>query len=158
MIHSKGLPSELESVVRDLWALRLQLVKAKIGGVPTSDGEVTVYSSQVEDLEYGNETAPENERRGSKGRDGKGMPALIDTLAICYLGMVLLRVPISIGDLHRLARHTRLCWPLLTGRFRWTALEEIPYIRAIRLVPRAMRSKLLPYYIGALDPRVCGSL
>lgn len=145
-------------MIRDLWALRLQLVKAKIGGVPDSDREPTVYSSQVEGVESGNETAQGMERKGSKGRDGKGMPALIDTLAICYLGMVLLRVPISIGDLHRLARHTWLCWLLLTGRFRWVTLEEIPYIRAIRLLPRGMRSRLLPHYIGALDPRVRGPL
>lgn len=108
LIHSKGLPPEIESVIRDLWALRLQLVKTRIGGVPDSDGETTVYSSQVEGVESGNETAQGDESRRSKSRNGNGMPALIDTLALCYLGMVLLRVPISMGDLHRLVRQTWL--------------------------------------------------
>lgn len=32
---------------------------------------------------------------------GKAMPTLIETLGLLYLGLVLLRLPISMGEIHR---------------------------------------------------------
>ena len=96
MIHTTGLPAELETVVKDLWSLRLQLLKSKTGA--TSD-EDTVFSSQPQ-----SETETEDKHDGV-GREwkvgGKDMPTLTETLGLCYLGMILLRLPISIGELHR---------------------------------------------------------
>ena len=83
-------------MVKDLWSLRLQLVKSKTGA--TSD-EDTVFSSQPQ-----SETETEDKHDGI-GREwkvgGKDMPTLTETLGLCYLGMILLRLPISIGELHR---------------------------------------------------------
>ena len=99
LINTVGLPEDLESVVKDLWSLRLQLLDTNTNA--TSDDE-TVFSSQplseteeVEKVEAG--------KREYKIR-GKAMPTLIETLALLYLGTVLLRLPISMGDMHRYSR------------------------------------------------------
>ena len=113
MIHTIGLPAELETVVKDLWSLRLQLLKSKTDA--TSD-EDTLFSSQPqskvdatsdEDM-FGSqpqsqtETDDEHEGTGRKWKvRGKEMPRLIETLGLCYLGMILLRLPVSIGEMHR---------------------------------------------------------
>lgn len=94
-IHTVGLSDELEVVVKDLWALRLQLLVKKVDA--TSDDE-TMFSSQ-----------PESETKdggvGTRFREwkvkGKPMPRLIDTLGLCYLGAVILKLSISLGDIHR---------------------------------------------------------
>jgi RNA polymerase I-specific transcription initiation factor RRN7 len=95
LIHTIGLPTELESVVKDLWALRLQLFREKISEPDSS----VVFSSQPE-----TETESENQD-DTKARQWKvqvkGMPTLIHSLGICYLGAILLRLPVSLGDFHR---------------------------------------------------------
>ena len=83
-------------MVKDLWALRLQLVKGKIDEDSDADA---VFSSQPE-------SATENESKNDDGARewkvrGKDMPTLIETLGLCYLGMVLLRLPVGLGELHR---------------------------------------------------------
>ena len=96
MIHTIGLPAELEGVIKDLWALRLQLLKSKIGAISDEDA---VFSSQPQ-----SETEAEDKHEGV-GRKwkvrGKDSPSLIETLGLCYLGTVLLRLPVSIGEMHR---------------------------------------------------------
>ncbi|MCJ1238187.1 Pol I core factor CF [Varicellaria rhodocarpa] len=131
LIHDKGFPPELENVVHDLWSLRLQLLKDKIDEDSASDGERRLYSSQNETTE--NEVESTVERTLKQKRV---VPRLVDTLGLCYFAMILLRAPICLGDLQR-----------------WAVDEEIPYVRAIRLVPRVMKSKLPQEYIGVLDPR-----
>lgn len=83
-------------MVKDLWVLRLQLLKSKTDA--TSD-EDTMFSSQPQ-----SETETEDNREGV-GRKwkvrGKDMPSLIETLGLCYLGIILLRLPVSIGEIHR---------------------------------------------------------
>lgn len=46
LIHTIGLPSELESVIKDLWALRLQLLKGRLSD-PDKDGEL-LFTSKPE--------------------------------------------------------------------------------------------------------------
>ena len=83
-------------MVKDLWALRLQLLKSKADA--TSD-EDTVFSSQPQSE---TETEDKHDGVGRKWRvGGKDMPSLIETLGLCYLGMILLRLPVSIGEIHR---------------------------------------------------------
>ena len=96
LIHTIGQPAEIETVVKDLFALRLKLLESKTGA--TSD-EDTVFSSQPQ-----SETETKDKHHGFKRKwktSEEGMPTLIETLGLCYLGMILLRLPISIGDLHR---------------------------------------------------------
>jgi RNA polymerase I-specific transcription initiation factor RRN7 len=123
LIDVKGLPEEFETVVRDLWAVRLRGVKAlgDEGSGSASGGEGTAggFSSQSEwdgagtDTE-GLESEGESTRRKRKAvRDG-GMPKLVDSLGFCYLGILLMRLPVSLGDLHG-----------------WAEREEILFLRVV---------------------------
>lgn len=42
------------------------------------------------------------------------LPKLIETLGLCYLGMLLLRLPVSLGEV-----------------YKWAAKEEMVYARAV---------------------------
>ena len=98
LVRTIGLPAELESVVKDLWGLRLQLVKEKAHAISE---EKTVFSSQPVS---GTETEKGDQSIGREWKvRGKAMPTLIETLALLYFGIVLLRLPISMGDIHRYA-------------------------------------------------------
>ena len=137
--------------MKDLWALRLQLLKGKTAAI--SNDEV-VFSSQPQ-------TETEIESNGEEvGRkykvEGKVMPTLIETLGFCYLGMVLLRSPISMGDLHRYVRgeSSFQSFPLTWSVSRWAVREDIPFIRAVRFVPAAIKQKLPAEYLKALDTTV----
>lgn len=96
LIHTIGLPPELERVVKDLWALRLQLVKSKIEDESEANA---VFSSQTESETEVESKNNDGEREWKVG--GKDMPTLIETLGLCYLGMILLRLPVGLGELHR---------------------------------------------------------
>jgi len=95
LINTIGLTKELEQIVKDLWALRLQLVKEKVDAISDED---TLFSSQpVSDTD----TGFDEEGDGRKWKvKGKKMPTLIETLALLYFGVVLLRSPVSMGDIH----------------------------------------------------------
>ncbi|KAI4144159.1 MAG: hypothetical protein LQ341_002715 [Variospora aurantia] len=121
LVHSIGLPPELEIVVKDLWSLQLR----RIGiGNEESDLHSSQETSQPDTSDCENHEGRERLSRS------KAIPKLIDSLGHCYLGMLLLRLPISLGDLHR---------------------EDVPYFRAVRHVPAEMREKLPARYLAALD-------
>ena len=86
----------METVVKDLWALKLQRLQDKIGSLDHVQDGAQTFSSQGETTD-----AEESGKDGMKRL--KAFPKLIDTLALCYLAAVLLRLPISVGDLHRYA-------------------------------------------------------
>ncbi|MCJ1468248.1 Pol I core factor CF [Pseudocyphellaria aurata] len=96
LIHTIGLPAELEGVVKDLWALRLQLVTSEINEQFDAD---SVFSSQPESkTEAASRKYDERRERKVKGNN---MPTLIESLGLCYIGMILLRLPVGLGELHR---------------------------------------------------------
>lgn len=113
LVKDKGLPEELEAIVKDLWALRLPLIQGKFvasqpdvtddeTGGSASEGEPRMYSSraETEDATAGETYDEEGERRG-KRKSERAYPSLVDSLALCYMGMMLLRMPISLGDMYR---------------------------------------------------------
>ncbi|KAL8660321.1 MAG: hypothetical protein Q9202_006663 [Teloschistes flavicans] len=96
LIHSLRLPAELEVVVKDLWSLRLRLLQSR---VDTSTDEATMFSSQVtSEIDTDDQQSEGDRKRSSRS---KTIPSLIESLGLCYLGMMLLKLPISMGDLHR---------------------------------------------------------
>lgn len=114
LIHTIGLPPELESVIKDLWALRLQLLKGRLSD-PDQDGEL-LFTSQPEAKKSrevvkrklgstNDEAEDEKEKDNPRGENvkvrGTDMPTLIESLGTCYLAFILLRLPISLGDLQR---------------------------------------------------------
>lgn len=82
--------------MKSLWACRLQLVKDK---ADATTEEETLFSSQPASA---TDTEHDQEEEGRKWKVGaKKLPSLIETLALLYLGTVLLRLPVSMGDIHR---------------------------------------------------------
>lgn len=154
LIHTIGLPSELETVVKDLWALRLQLVKQKAGDA-TSDGTIVFSSQPVSDA--GTDNNEESIGRKWKVR-GKGMPTLIETLGLLYFGIVLLRLPVSMGEIHRYDDENLNTGERSNAAHSWAIREDIPYIRAVRFIPAVMKHKLPAEYLLALDTTVLLSL
>jgi RNA polymerase I-specific transcription initiation factor RRN7 len=132
LIKIKGLPAELEVLVKDLWTLRLQNLAYRIDDDDNVDNDTQsqMFSSQSE-----GETDTDGEPILSKGRKKDATPKLLEALALCYLGIVLLRLPYTIGDITE-----------------WASKGEMPYYRAIQEVPKAMREQLPGAYHEALEP------
>lgn len=115
LVNGKGFPKELETVVRDLWGLRLAILHrnqgdaglerfGSMGFSSTSGGETTDSD--------GKSLISSRSRRAEIRRED--MPKLIETLALCYLGTLLLRLPTSMGEM-----------------LNWAARDEMVYARAV---------------------------
>lgn len=81
-----------QAVVRDLWALRLQRLSQQIVALDHDTDEEEVFSSQPSGLSEGEQ---------DEGSRTSHWPRVIDSVGLCYLGAVLLRLPVTIADLHR---------------------------------------------------------
>jgi RNA polymerase I-specific transcription initiation factor RRN7 len=106
--------------VRDLWGLRVSLVhKREHGsGYGSGTGTTTMFSSMSE----GESTDTDGTKAKSlaSGRSRKSavkeerLPRLVETLALCYLALILLRLPTSLGEV-----------------YKWATREEVVYSRAV---------------------------
>nr|OQO24931.1 hypothetical protein B0A51_10626 [Rachicladosporium sp. CCFEE 5018] len=126
---------EIEGIVRELWALRLRKVQFRDGYESGTDteGQSQIFSSQS-DGESGTETnASQSSRRKAST---SGIATLVDTLALCYIATLLLRLPVTITDILSLAD---------TG--------SLPYYQAIRLVQKSLTEKLPGQYQSLLEPQ-----
>ena len=101
--------------MRDLWTLRINDFQRP--EERTGYGS-TMFSSQSEGENTdtdGTGARSMSSRRSRGSVVGKErLPKLIETLGLCYLGMVLLRLPVSLGEL-----------------YKWAAKEEMIYTRAV---------------------------
>ena len=124
LVKIKGFPKELETVVRDLWGLRLRVFQegsdrdgyesgVSVVGFTSSENEMGSDTTGGRSLWSGmsRRSAPERKRR---------LPKLIETLALCYLGTLLLRLPTSLGDF-----------------FKWASKEEMVFTRAVSGLPKS---------------------
>jgi RNA polymerase I-specific transcription initiation factor RRN7 len=120
LINVKGFPKELETVVRDLWGLRLGILQ-RIGDERNGYGSGTgtmMFSSTSEgentdtDGTGGKSMGSRRSRKSAVSKER--LPRLIETLGLCYLGILLLRLPTSLGEF-----------------YKWAACEEIMYARAV---------------------------
>jgi len=113
LVNSKGFPKELETIVQDLWSLRIRIMKAK-AEESTEFASTAGFTTSEEDTDTATATSFTSRRsRGKKGRRER-LPKLKETLALCYLGLWLLRLPVSLGD---------IC--------RWAAEDDMIYTRAV---------------------------
>lgn len=116
-METKGFPPELETIVRDLWGLR---AKISFGEKEEEEGFASRTETQgFSSTEDGETTdgATSYSSRWSRKTDSKGrdrLPKLPETLALCYLGILLLRLPTSLGEI-----------------YKWAARDEIVYTRAV---------------------------
>ncbi|KAL7268566.1 hypothetical protein RUND412_008808 [Rhizina undulata] len=155
LVNEKGFPEDLEVIVRDLWTLRLQKLSSTIPSAEDldsqekdPDGSIDTfsagYSSQSSYLYTSGEesqvssTASRLKRKRQRRKVPKSSdrPKLIVTIALCYLGLLLLRVGVCLGDMQR-----------------WMEEAGLVYLRAIREVPAEMKERLSAEYFIALDPR-----
>jgi RNA polymerase I-specific transcription initiation factor RRN7 len=116
----KGFPKELETVVRDIWGLRLRVLhKWKDEGDGFGSGVSLVGLSDTSEGETGSDaTDGRSLRSGTSSRSifnrKKKLPKLVETLALCYLGTLLMRLPTSLGEI-----------------FKWASREEMIFTKAV---------------------------
>ncbi|KAK3619575.1 hypothetical protein LTR56_014797 [Elasticomyces elasticus] len=70
-----------------------------------------------------------------------GTPNLMDTIALCYMGALLLRNPLTIADLHH-----------------WISEGDLPFYHGSKNVPLSMRERLPAEYQELLEPNVLSKL
>ncbi|WXC56313.1 hypothetical protein SNK03_002243 [Fusarium graminearum] len=151
LIKSKGHREELETVVRDLWDLRTRGGGAlPVGGETQQETEqdegLTMFSSQPAVDDKSKECTLKKQQTRARSWNPEEnpdwpMPRMIDTLALCYLGCLLLRIPTAIGE---------LCV--------WANAGRIPYKRSYYDLPQEMQDRLPSSYTRALKLPLRSSL
>lgn len=117
MVREKNHPAELEAVVKDLWDLRLR-------GCPREDNEsdvewnVKFHSSQGDfSTREEKEVLTERDESWDPSLGGEWpTPSVVDTLVVCYLACLLLRIPTTLGDIRN-----------------WADAGQMPYRKAVFL-------------------------
>lgn len=115
LIREQGLPIELETVARDLWALRIRNVRGlgeESGDVAMSAGFSSTSGGETDGEDDG--IGLQMDRRLKKLARDRGLPKLIESLAMCYMAILLLRLPVTSGDLQA-----------------WVEKYEMPYFRVV---------------------------
>ncbi|KAK6957385.1 hypothetical protein Daesc_000169 [Daldinia eschscholtzii] len=153
LVREKGFPEDFEEIVRALWALRVRNLPLRESGEGTrkrkgdvseeSDGyasSAALFSSQSEgtgaessafDLSDATTAtwAPDARRRWK-------LPKLMDSLALCYLGCLVRRLPATTAD---------FCG--------WAQRGELDFLAAFNNIPRNVRDRLPAEYHRALQVR-----
>lgn len=119
--------------MRDLWTLRLSKLLHELED--PLEGDNNHNQGSLSGINSQDENGDEKEVRTK--RTATGSPYLIDTICLCYMAMLLIRLPIGLGQI-----------------LQWIHEEDLPYIRAIRHVPAEMRDKLPGEYHEALDTSI----
>ncbi|TIA36597.1 hypothetical protein D6C79_08272 [Aureobasidium pullulans] len=134
LVNTKHLPKELETLVRDIWALRLQSLQSRVSYESESEAEQSsqLYSSQSE-AERTDDTSQKRRARKSKN---DAVPKLVDALSMCYIGCLLLRLPVTVSDI-----------------YTWAASGDLIYYRAVRVLSESMKSRLPFNYNKIMDPQ-----
>lgn len=192
----------VQALVKDLWSLRLPQLYSRSGdgyayaSDHDTDQSQQVFSSQMRGSSAAagasasasasdadafaddDDATTEEEENAYHRRRLMESPKLIDTLALCYLGLMLLRVPVGVGVLERcVICPSCMGFCLVKGFFNiyiyieedtfiltsytceenksWILKDEIPLIRAIRFIPQDMKDRLPATYHYALDTKVC---
>lgn len=131
LVHDRALPPELETVVRDLWDLRVrnfaglkrtaasaveQEEAAGSGADSGTDGEL--FSSQAGSASESDASTRTTVSRARSWTSEPGqdwnLPGLFHCLALCYLGCLSLSLPVRVGHIYDWARNDQL---LFLGAF-----------------------------------------
>ncbi|SMQ54751.1 unnamed protein product [Zymoseptoria tritici ST99CH_3D7] len=136
LVDVQKLPDELESLVRDLWALRLRKVQSKVSYDSETDTEAQssqMFSSQSEGDTDG-KTA-NSQRTKHNARKVASGPNLMDLLCLDFTAFLLLRIPLTVADLTSWVNDGTLCY--------YRASKEIPLLMRERL-PGHLQEQLEP--------------
>jgi RNA polymerase I-specific transcription initiation factor RRN7 len=82
--------------VKDLWTLRLAKQAEKLTSLESQNQNLSRNAGTGEESEKGTENVPSTSRK--KANDS---PVQVETVALCYLGILLMRLPIGLGDIYR---------------------------------------------------------
>jgi RNA polymerase I-specific transcription initiation factor RRN7 len=82
--------------VKDLWTLRLTKQAEKLSSL----------DPQIQNLSRNAGTGEESEKEAhdvpnTSGKTASDSPVLVETVALCYLAILLMRLPIGLGDIYR---------------------------------------------------------
>lgn len=145
LVRDKGHKMETETVLRDLWDLRLRGYGSLSAEADHSDTEIEVFSSQPTDSEEDAKPSWRPRSRAQKWDPERGSswptPRLPETIVLCYLACVLLRIPTRLADLRK-----------------WAANGSMPYLRAFYELPREMQERMPSPYATVLKTSSCSGL
>ncbi|KAI0549725.1 hypothetical protein F4679DRAFT_249141 [Xylaria curta] len=144
LVDAQGFPDDFAELVRALWALRMHnLPLRELGGRKGDESDAatsqTLFSSQSETGESSGVELSDATTANTWASDARRrwkLPKLIDTLALCYLGCLVRRLPVSIGD---------FC--------SWVQKGDLEYLAAFNQIPRNVRDRLPPEYHQVLQVR-----
>lgn len=163
-MHSKGLPEELETVVRDLWDLRIRNFAGLRSATDETDGEsglesgvdsgTELFSSQAgSESDASTATTRTTASRGRSWTSEPGqdwnLPGLFHSLALCYLGCLSLSLPVRVGQVYNWAKDDRLLF--------LAALDALPAEMTVRLpgsYHRALKVKNTSFRGGELHQAI----
>ena len=92
-------PNFIQVIVRDLWTLRLSEL---IPRLDPPDGHDSEGSSLGPRLESSTESDPDVSRStGRIEKKASKSPLLVETVSLCCLGILILRLPLSLSDIYR---------------------------------------------------------
>ena len=126
----------LQGITRDLWALRLRRLQNRVtyDSETDTEGQSQVFSSQSEGESAGSQTTRGSRRKRQAKTDGA--INLSETLVICYIGTLLMRIPFTVVDL--ISRVDN---------------GELLYYRAAKEVPGNLRERLPGEFQVLLEPQ-----
>ncbi|KAL1305368.1 hypothetical protein AAFC00_002262 [Neodothiora populina] len=133
LISVKSFPVEFETMVRDLWALRLQTLQSRATYESESEAE---HSSQLWSSQSEAEATDASTKRKSRRSKIDAIPQLVDAVSLCYIGSLLLRLPVAVNDYHQ-----------------WIASGDLIYYRAVTTLSPSMKLRLPFNFSQALDPQ-----
>ncbi|KAI1172720.1 hypothetical protein F4777DRAFT_493012 [Nemania sp. FL0916] len=159
LVDTQGFPAEFADLVKALWTLRVRNLplreltlqkegrrsrggsasrsRSRGGSDTDAASSSLLFSSQSEasasEADFSDATtvtwAPDARRRWK-------LPKLIDTLALCYLGCLVRRLPITTGDF-----------------YTWIQRDDLEFLSVLNNIPRNVRDRLPPEYHQALYAR-----
>ncbi|RYP91371.1 hypothetical protein DL770_002511 [Monosporascus sp. CRB-9-2] len=136
-----GLPPDLEDVVRSLWVLRIRNLPLRVegersgGAAIDTEGDDGVSTGETDTDNVGSDASTATARTWeSDARRRWKLPKLVDALALCYLGCLIRRLPVTTADFH---------W--------WAQRGDIEFLSAINTVPKNVRDRLPAEYHRALQ-------
>ncbi|KAG6165877.1 hypothetical protein E4U51_004043 [Claviceps purpurea] len=145
LVRKKGHRPELETVVRDLWDLRIRGYGASIHDYDISESEPETFSSQpvAADMQEKLSWKPASRVQSWDPARGNGwpLPRMPETIALCYLGCLLLKIPTRLADLQN-----------------WVSAGTMPYLRAYVELPVEMQNRMPSAYAKALKLPLAGGL
>ncbi|WPG97290.1 Hypothetical protein R9X50_00006400 [Acrodontium crateriforme] len=141
LIDVQLLPAEIETLIRDLWAFRLQSLQP---GSLTYDSDTETdgrsnSQSQLFSSQSEGEASNASQQKKRTRNETRMAPSLLETLSLIYTAMLLSRIPVTLADIHS-----------------WAGQGDLLFYRAAKAVPLQMREKLPATYQELLEPQDLG--